>query len=519
MMFKLRHSFRAVRDALVQMDGVLRLIGSTVREKRAGTAESSSPPPGDMASAPSRRPPRQSRLRPDTPRQVKVRLRPPRALVMAVTLALSLATGLTLLGLAQVLTTGPATGTVDHMAPIANSVTVRAFYAAANRTLETGDPTDLSPLVAPDLVEHRGPTGSTVGRAGLVQPLVSLHAGFPLAQLVVDDLVAQADRVVARVHLTGVTPGQFAGLVLPSSLAVWGEVDVFRLVNGVIVEHWGGRESAAQLRPLQRGSLDLPYDRTAISASRLTFPPAVTDDADTLHGPALLYVEAGQLVVTIKPSYLAQHGPAVLTHAASGTPSAGDLVSLGHPVTLRTGDLLTLPEGVHFSATGGAGGPAVCLAMASVATSFATAAIHGPQVQRLANNLPGPLPSGSVAVTLGHVTLAPGVTVPLTTTTGATLMVVESGKLEMSMTAGGTWTQRGGDGTTLAIGRFNPQVAFPPTTTLAARDAAVMGAAARGVIRNTGQTPLALLVVALTPDHPFVGTPPAAPAGQSRGIR
>jgi hypothetical protein len=122
---------------------------------------------------------------------------------LPLTSALALATAVALIGMAGALSTAPAVS-VPSSSRLSNEATnialVREFYAAVNEALRTGDVTPPDRLVSAD----RGVPpllGDGQYRATVARRLVSIRAIYTGAQVVVDDLLAQGDVVMARVRL------------------------------------------------------------------------------------------------------------------------------------------------------------------------------------------------------------------------------------------------------------------------------------------------------------------------------
>ena len=63
--------------------------------------------------------------------------------------------------------------------------------------------------------------------------------GVPSIRVVVDDLIAAEDRVVACVSFTGSFQGVTSGISPRENLAWWRRIDVYRVVGECIVEQWG----------------------------------------------------------------------------------------------------------------------------------------------------------------------------------------------------------------------------------------------------------------------------------------
>jgi steroid delta-isomerase-like uncharacterized protein len=62
---------------------------------------------------------------------------------------------------------------------------------------------------------------------------------FPDLHVTVEDLVAEGDRVAARVTMRGTHQGVFQGLAPTGKRVEVRAMDMFRISDGKIVEHWG----------------------------------------------------------------------------------------------------------------------------------------------------------------------------------------------------------------------------------------------------------------------------------------
>lgn len=83
-----------------------------------------------------------------------------------------------------------------------------------------------------------------------------LTAGFPDLRVGVLDLVGEADKVVARIRMTGTHEGEFVGLAPTGARWDFEHVHIFRLADGRIAEHWAVREDLKAM--LQLGVLAPP---------------------------------------------------------------------------------------------------------------------------------------------------------------------------------------------------------------------------------------------------------------------
>ena len=65
------------------------------------------------------------------------------------------------------------------------------------------------------------------------------RAGFPDLSVTVEEVMAEGDRVTARVVMRGTHQGEFQGLAPTGKRVEVRAIDMFRISNGKIVEHWG----------------------------------------------------------------------------------------------------------------------------------------------------------------------------------------------------------------------------------------------------------------------------------------
>ncbi len=65
------------------------------------------------------------------------------------------------------------------------------------------------------------------------------RAGFPDLSITVEDVMAEGDRVTARVVMRGTHRGEFQGIAPTGKRVEVRAIDMFCIREGMIVEHWG----------------------------------------------------------------------------------------------------------------------------------------------------------------------------------------------------------------------------------------------------------------------------------------
>jgi hypothetical protein len=75
-------------------------------------------------------------------------------------------------------------------------------------------------------------------------------AGFPDYQTIIDDLIAEDDKVVARITMSGTHEGNFMSIPATGRRVEFTGIYIARIANGKIVEHWGEEDGVSLLAQL-----------------------------------------------------------------------------------------------------------------------------------------------------------------------------------------------------------------------------------------------------------------------------
>lgn len=68
--------------------------------------------------------------------------------------------------------------------------------------------------------------------------IAMFEAGFPLYELIADDMIAEGDKVVVRATFRGTHQGEFAGIPATGNEVEIPVFLIYRIENGRIAEHW-----------------------------------------------------------------------------------------------------------------------------------------------------------------------------------------------------------------------------------------------------------------------------------------
>jgi predicted ester cyclase len=96
----------------------------------------------------------------------------------------------------------------------------------------------LDELVCRNFVDHAPLPGLAADLEGLRQRLQILHRAFPDFHSTIIDLVAEGDKVVAFVLSEGTHQGDFAGVPATGRRFSMQEIQILRIADGKMVEHW-----------------------------------------------------------------------------------------------------------------------------------------------------------------------------------------------------------------------------------------------------------------------------------------
>ena len=133
-----------------------------------------------------------------------------------------------------------------------NKEIVRRLY---EEVFNKRDLTQLDQLAVADYIEHDPLPGQGAGLQGLTDRARALIDGLD-PTFTIEDVIAEGDRVAVRWTNSGTNVGDFLGIPATGrSFSVPG-IDIYRLANGRLAEHWHVVDMYSQL--IQLGLLPAP---------------------------------------------------------------------------------------------------------------------------------------------------------------------------------------------------------------------------------------------------------------------
>jgi len=122
-----------------------------------------------------------------------------------------------------------------------------------------GDMKIIDELVKPNFVEHSAAPGMPTGVEGLKAISNMIRGGFPDFNIIVEDQIAEGDRVVLRFTEEGTHKGQVFGIPPSGKRARWSAIHIIRVEDGKMAEHWDAIDLLGMMR--QIGAIPAPPAR------------------------------------------------------------------------------------------------------------------------------------------------------------------------------------------------------------------------------------------------------------------
>jgi predicted ester cyclase len=102
----------------------------------------------------------------------------------------------------------------------------------------------------PSFVNLSAPPGVPADREGGKLYLQALASAYPDAHVTIDDMIAEGDQVVTKKTFSGTNTGEFAGMPATGRPVTIQYVDIMRIRDGRIVEHWLSMDQLAWMQQL-----------------------------------------------------------------------------------------------------------------------------------------------------------------------------------------------------------------------------------------------------------------------------
>lgn len=122
----------------------------------------------------------------------------------------------------------------------------KAYEAASQHNLLSF----IDTFIDPNQVDHSAPSGMPGGIEGARQLAAMFLTAFPDLHFTVEDMIAEGDKVVARITMSGTQQGAFMGVHPTGKHVAWTTIDINRVAGGKSVEHWSEMNALGLMQQL-----------------------------------------------------------------------------------------------------------------------------------------------------------------------------------------------------------------------------------------------------------------------------
>ena len=105
-------------------------------------------------------------------------------------------------------------------------------------------------LCSPEFVNHSAPPRVPSNCEGVKQLTAMFRQAFPDSYLTVEDMVAEGDKVATRKTFHGTHQGEFMGIPPTGQQVSIGLIDIVRIADGQVVEHWSMGDNLGMMQQL-----------------------------------------------------------------------------------------------------------------------------------------------------------------------------------------------------------------------------------------------------------------------------
>jgi predicted ester cyclase len=116
--------------------------------------------------------------------------------------------------------------------------TRKTIVAELYHSFSSGVVDHLDTIVATNVVDHAALPDQAPGLDGLKQTIAAFRYAFPDGEVVPREMVAEKDKVMVRVSLTGTQVGEFQGLPPTGVQMIADGIETFAFKNGLISDTW-----------------------------------------------------------------------------------------------------------------------------------------------------------------------------------------------------------------------------------------------------------------------------------------
>ena len=132
--------------------------------------------------------------------------------------------------------------------PDENKALTQRFY---NEVMNGHNVSKISTFCSPEFKDHNpSPGHSGKGMDDLISMFNDMFAAFPDLHVTVDLMIAEDDKVVAYLTVTGTNTGPFANMPATNKSVKVNGVDIVRIKDSKAIERWGAFDNMSMMTQL-----------------------------------------------------------------------------------------------------------------------------------------------------------------------------------------------------------------------------------------------------------------------------
>jgi predicted ester cyclase len=132
-----------------------------------------------------------------------------------------------------------------------NKALIQRYFEEVDAAAQDGRGASvLDEFVAPDFVDRSPSPGFTPDLEGLKRAYDHFLAASPDGYHIVEDMIAEGDKVMTRVSAYGTQTGELFGIPPTGKQIRMTGIAVHRIANGKIVEHWSELDNLGLMQQL-----------------------------------------------------------------------------------------------------------------------------------------------------------------------------------------------------------------------------------------------------------------------------
>jgi steroid delta-isomerase-like uncharacterized protein len=114
----------------------------------------------------------------------------------------------------------------------------------------TGNLSTADEIFASDFVNHDPSRPEVTDIESYKKYIAETRSGMPDFKVIIEDMVAEGDKLVSRYTASGTFQNDFFGIPATGEKATWTGVNIYHFASGKIVEAWWNKDTLTMLQQL-----------------------------------------------------------------------------------------------------------------------------------------------------------------------------------------------------------------------------------------------------------------------------